>query len=391
MMKLRPITLLFLVVLAAAPAPALPASTPLSGLPARIAERVDLKGYYKNLFTASESASGEVFYGDLNRHRLELDASISEGLRAYAAYDNEIIAGSVLDTAEFSAAREMKEANFFDLSAATLDKDDIFWLQRIYRAYVRYSRGAVSVTAGRQRVPLGTGRIWNPEDLLDPISPLQIERDERPGTDAVNIEAEAGPLSATTLVFAPGRASASESYFIRHRLNRAGYDFSGLAGVFRRDKTLGFDFSGYIKDSGLRGEFAYTFAGERGDFLRAVASFDHNFRSGLYLVIEYLFNGGNDPDVASTLTAVTASSEILTLNRNFIGVGAGYDITPLLRFEGLSVLDIEGKSAFIGPSLRYNILENLDLSAGVQIFTGRDGSEYGSLPELFYGELQLYF
>ncbi|MFQ5735541.1 MAG: hypothetical protein ACE5GY_01590 [Thermodesulfobacteriota bacterium] len=354
--------------------------------------RVELGGYYKNLLTASTAASGRGFTGDLNRLRVEIDARAAEGLRAYAAFDSEAVLGSVLDTAEFRAAKRSRAANLFDLSATTLDRDAVFWRQSVYRAYLAYEHGPATVTAGRQRVALGTGRIWNPEDLLNPISPLQIERDERTGTDAVQVEVATGPLSAATFVYAPGRGPGSESFLVRGRLNRSGYDLSGLIGSFKRDRVIGIDFSGYVMDSGLRGELAYTLPDAGDGFLRAVVSFDHTFPSTLYFLAEYLYNGGNDEDLANPAAAVSASSaEILTKNRNFVGLGAAYDLTPLVRLEGLAVLDIDGASAFLGPSLRYNILENLDLTAGVQVFTGRDGGEYGDASDVYYGQLQLYF
>ncbi|MDO8427418.1 MAG: hypothetical protein Q7T24_07880 [Deltaproteobacteria bacterium] len=358
---------------------------------AKQARSFELKGYYKSLLTVSETTDKEGFTGDLNRLRLELEITPVENVRAVIAYDNEVILGDVLDTKEFKDLKDFRENTYFDLSTISLDDGGAFWRHSIYRMHISYARGPSDITIGRQRVALGAGRIWNPEDLLNPVSPLQIERDERAGVDAVSFDFSTGPVSGVSLVYAPGRTSAGESFLIRERANFSGYDISGMLANFRRDKVLGLDFSGYIKGSGLRGEFTYTAADERADFFRGVLSLDHTFPSSLYILIEYLYNGGNIKTLDDPVVAASASSEITTKNNNFIGAGAGYDITPLLRLDGLAVFDLDDKSGFLSPSLRYNILEDLDLSAGIQLFTGKAMSEYGGASDLYYAELKLYF
>ncbi len=44
--------------------------------------------------------------------------------------------------------------------------------------------GSTTLTAGRQRIGWGTARFWSPMDMFNPISPLQIESEERQGVDA---------------------------------------------------------------------------------------------------------------------------------------------------------------------------------------------------------------
>ncbi|MFB3099474.1 MAG: hypothetical protein ACE1ZX_05510, partial [Acidimicrobiia bacterium] len=55
----------------------------------------------------------------------------------------------------------------------------------LYRGWVRYEGRSFDVTLGRQRIPLGRARLWNPTDLFNPIFPLAIEGDQRIGQDAV--------------------------------------------------------------------------------------------------------------------------------------------------------------------------------------------------------------
>ncbi len=357
------------------------------------ARAVELKGYYKNLLTASKTAGGEAYTSDLNRLRLELVANPAPGLSVHLAWDNELVTGDVLSTAAFIAAKDAPEETAADLSATFIDAPDLWWGHSVYRAYAKYSRGRVTITAGRQRIALGTGRVWNPTDLINPLTPIDVEGAERQGVDAVRLDVATGPLSAVTVVHSPGRESSGDVSFARASTNISGYDLSAMAGSFRRDVVVGADFSGYIRDSGFRGEFTYTDRDSGGGgFARAVLSFDHTFESSLYVLLEYLYNGGNDPGLSSPLLA-SGTSEITTRNRNFVAIGTGYDITPLVRFDSVIVYDVDGRSVLAAPAITYNIRDDIDLSAGVQVFgaSGSGRGEYGSTPTLFHAGVTAYF
>ena len=46
-----------------------------------------------------------------------------------------------------------------------------------------------TATIGRQQIRFGSGKLWNPLDILNPISPTFIEGgDDQKGTDAVKLD-----------------------------------------------------------------------------------------------------------------------------------------------------------------------------------------------------------
>ena len=55
------------------------------------------------------------------------------------------------------------------------------------------------------RVVLAIGDV--PLDLLNPFSPLALEREERLGVDAVLVEHKFGPVSRLAAVYAPSRGT----------------------------------------------------------------------------------------------------------------------------------------------------------------------------------------
>lgn len=359
--------------------------------------RFRLMGSLKNLLTASETPVLEdSFWSNLTRLKLDLDVRFNEHLRFKTVLDNEVLIGDLLDATEFQRTKDLDSQIGCDLDTLIVDNEDVIWRARLFRIFLTLSLKDTDITAGCQRIAWGTGRLWNPTDLFNPISPLQIERNQRDGVEAINLEHYYGAFSGLNLIYAASDGFRNDSFAGRVRFNVKGYDYSLMAGDFRRDKVVGFDFGGNIGEAGFRGEATYTNAKERRDFLRAVLSWDYSWPNTLYLLLEYLYNGGNFkqpivPGVFPDATNRRFSGEIATKNRNFIGAGLGYEITPLLRVDAIGVYDIDDNSVFVGPTITWNIVTNLDWTTGIQLFAGSQNSEYGETADVFYMSLKYFF
>jgi len=348
----------------------------------------NLKGYYKNLFSVSETSSGKDYYSDLNRLRVELDISFNPEISAKAIYDNEVILGEILNTQEFLFVKKSEGDVYYDMDSILADNPDLYWRHSIYRLYLTYTDDLISLTAGRQRIAMGVGRIWNPEDVINPINPVSIERTERTGVDAVKMDFSINAFSNISFIYV--KKLSGEGYILKGRSKLKGYDLSVMGSrIGHDDYMIGFDFSGYIEGSGFRGEATYTFDDKRDDFLRFVLSWDYTFPDTFYILMEYLYNGGNIKD--ENIFIQPYLNEITTKNQNFWGIELGYDITPLFRADNLLIFDVDDKSYFINPSLKYNIFEDMDVMIGALLFEGDDKSEYGKFSHLYYAQMQFYF
>ena len=355
-----------------------------------------LSGTYKNLYTISETILKEDFRSDLNRLRLEFDVKLKDSIFIKTILDNEALLGSILGTEWFLRTKEIEEDTFFDLNNNVIDNTDLFWSQSLYRMYLSYSTEKINLTAGRQRVTWGTGRIWNPIDLFNSVSPLKLESGERTGVDAVHVEYFVGSLSYVSFVYAPGKESFKTSVASRVKTNLKGYDLSLVLGEFRRDQVLGFDFAGSIGDSGFRGEVTFTDPEDGKDFTRFLLSWDYTFTNSLFMLFEYLYNGGNINSenfgrFIDTANLTIFTGEIVTRNKHFLGSVVGYDITHLLRGNILIIYDIDGGSVFAGPAINYNVMSNVDWTIGGQIFSGSKSSEFGELSDAVYTSIKWYF
>ena len=164
---------------------------------------LELTGSLKSVYLRSKASTGEDFALSLNRLRVEAKGDLAPGLAVDLQYDNEVLLGSYLDTAEFRALKDRPPPQYWRADANYVERGEVYGRHRLYRAAVTLTRGNVDLKLGRQRIAWGTGRFWSPLDILNPVNPLALEREERVGVDAALLEAQLGPLSRASLVVAP--------------------------------------------------------------------------------------------------------------------------------------------------------------------------------------------
>lgn len=348
-------------------------------------------GYYKNLLVRSETWAGEPFTLDLNRLRVELKGPVAPALRVDLQYDNEVLLGTYLRTTQFRQQKDLPAPQYWRADANYLEAADVYGSHRLHRAVLSLSAGDTDLHFGRQRVAWGTGRFWSPLDLLNPLSPTALERDERPGVDAMLAEHRLGPLSKLSAVVAPDRRSGRSSAALQWHANAGGLDYSLVAGRLRGWRTLGIDLAGQVGQAGVRAELVRHWPREAPAFNRALLGIDQAFGNTLTLTAELFYNGTGAPQTARYDFRAPMSGDTPALARRYAGVHAGYELSPLLKWTGELVLNLDDHSRYAGSSLSYSLRTNLDLKLGLQRFSGAAGSEYGRPPDLVYLQLQRFF
>ena len=121
-------------------------------------------GYYKNILSRSETVfpAGERYTLDLNRLRLELKGKPVQPVEVDVQYDNEVLLGSYLQTAQFQIQKEQKPDQYWKGDWVYADRSSYYGFQSIYRGTVTASAGDTDARFGRQRIAWGTGRFWTP-------------------------------------------------------------------------------------------------------------------------------------------------------------------------------------------------------------------------------------
>jgi hypothetical protein len=357
------------------------------------AEGLKLSGYYKNLLVSSETVSpaGQRYTLDLNRLRLELKGELAERIALDLQYDNEVLLGNYRRTGQFAIEKDRRPDQYWDLDGNYAEAGSWYGRQRLYRANVTLSSGDTDLRLGRQRIAWGTGRFWSPLDLLNPINPIALEREERLGVDAALAEHKLGPLSRISAVYAPRHESGESSAALSWHGNVEGIDYSLIGGRFRRERVAGADVATQWGGIGLRAELTHNRRETGPDYQRAVLAADYAFPNTLTLSGELYYNGAGAADRAAYDFASLFAGRIQNVGRRYFGGYLGYELTPLVKWTNYLVVNLADRSRFFSPGLSLSLQANLDLTLGVQLFSGSAGSEYSRLEDVYYAQLQGFF
>ncbi|MBX3646345.1 MAG: hypothetical protein KF766_01595 [Rhodocyclaceae bacterium] len=348
-------------------------------------------GEYKNLLLNSKTVSGERYSLDENRIRLKLKGMLGEAATIDLQYDNQVLVGSYLRTRQFQQQKASAQQPYWSLDSNYLDQPSIFGRHALYRASINFVVGETDIRIGRQRIAWGTGRFWSPLDILNPVSTITLDRSERQGVDAVLVEHKLGPLSRVAAVFAPSPIGGNSTRAFLWHSNVRGVDYSIVGGRFGQDDVLGFDIAGQISQAAVRGEWTRVRTRADEHFNRALVGLDYAFQNTLTLSAELYRDesGASNPGMYDFSAQTNGQRQ--TLARNYLGVQASYDFTPLTKWSSELVINLVDQSWYFAPAITYSVYPNLDWSFGVQLFGGITQSEFVRHPDVAYTQLRWYF
>lgn len=154
---------------------------------------------------------------------------------------------------------------------------------------------------------------------------------------------------------------------------------------------IGFDLAGQIGQAGVRAELTRVRPRAGQAFVRLLFAIDYAFANTLTLSAEFYRDGSGAGNAAAYDFAALATGARQTLARRYLGLHAGYEITPLLKLNTDLVLNLDDRSRFVAPGITWSIRTNLDGSFAVRWFSGAAGSEYAPPPDAAYLSLQWFF
>lgn len=354
---------------------------------------LSMKGYYKNLSLASrEMVDGDPYFGNLNRLRLEFDSEFLKYFSLKLIWDNEWIAGDWVNTLEFDTRQALRDSEYFNLNWPLSEKKNFFYQQDLYRAYLKFDPGFLSLVFGRQRVPWGAAHLFSPSDLFTPLTLFDVEKEEKLGVDAVNLLVPVGKAGKFNFVYTLQNAFDKSRTALRYTQTIKHFDVSVYGGRFLQDVIFGADTSGEIGGMGIRGEVSYNVAEYGPDFAQLALEADYGFANSLYILGGYFYNGQAPNQQIPFFNFLNNSAQpIQTQYQHFLEAQVGYDITPLWKTNLLIVYDLLGTSFFINPEMSYSITSWCNLTGGAQLAAGRSQGEFGQLRNLYYLEARLSF
>jgi hypothetical protein len=339
-------------------------------------KKIELNGYLTGMQTIMfEDIQDEWISENLFHNRLNLYLYPVKNLSASLQLRSRLIYGDMIESGtEYIDALD-KDGGWLDLSFNLFSGESYALNSTIDRIWIQYTAGNFVGTAGRQRINWGQSRVWNPNDLFNVYSYFDVDYTERPGSDAIRLQYYPGYTSTIELaakIDSSNKVTAAGLF----RFNMLGYDLQFLGGVLgEKDYVAGLGWSGNIRNAGFRGEFSYFHDIENFSDTSGVIIFscglDYTFTNAFMLQFEFLYSNKSNMPPGGFLGYYDAPMNVksLAFTEYSLFAAAAYPITPLLQANMAGMYFPDLKGAFVGPSLSYNMLKNLDLSLFIQYFS----------------------
>lgn len=354
-----------------------------------------LSGYAKSLNFVSPSDN----YKTLSGNRLRLDAEWqgpNQNVDFKLISDNELLTGSLLASQKNALNAQLPKNELINLRWTLDEKEDLIWRHLFYRAYAKAKFKNLDAIAGRQRIAWGQGRIWNPTDVINPYNPLSVEREERPGSDALDLKWNFDSLSFVEAAYVPARKWDWDQTLLLGKLhwNFAQMDWELTGGKRDEERIAGFGHAAQIFDGSLRSEMSYNFnSSMRRDFLRAVLSYDYSFSFAhpLYLLGEFYYNGIGERNSKNYIQVKLKPNDQQFTGKDYWGSGLTYEFSALWKGECYAIANLDDGSAFAAPKIIWQPFTDFELAAGYQAFIGAERSEFGPVKDIAFLQLQWFF
>ncbi|MDD8017308.1 MAG: hypothetical protein PHP42_02925 [Bacteroidota bacterium] len=329
-------------------------------------------------------------FSNVTRVRLRPSVNITEDAQISIEYEIASLYHS--SSSIFSLQNESLRGQVVQMRWNPVSEQKYSVIHFIDRLYYRQSFSFGDISIGRQRIAWGSGRIWNPTDLFNPLNPTSFAKVEKDGVDALTTKLRIGDFTDLTLVFNPQKEKQSNAGF-RFRTNYSEYDLSLLGGRFDERLILGGDIAGNFFNAGLRGEGIMSAQQDnlKSSFAKFIVGLDYQFTSALYGLIEYHFNGEGKIDKLMYDVPRLAKGEILNLNRSYLAVTGSLLVHPLVTTSLMMTANLNDNSQFVAGTISYAATDELALVCGGQVFMGNTYSEYWYYPNSFYIKADIYF
>lgn len=350
-------------------------------------------GSIKNLTAGSRSLVDNAPYlSNLTRLRIEPRYQRGDWV-LQGAYDLELLSGTFLESPEFALLEDAPDPRYWDLQKKFYESGDLVARHQLYRGTLQWRSPLGDWRLGRQQVNWSTALIWNPMDILNPTSPLQLEPEERLGVDALLWDLPWGDLGRISAVYAPHHEDERASTAGRAKRFVGGVDVSVMAGTFADVTRGGVSGSGSVGGIGWRMEAVWSEPEHENAYWQAVTDLNWSFRNGVNLALEYFYNGRPAGMGSALDLGRLVAGEPQYAGRHYTGLLVWQDVNPFWQYRLVAIRNADDASWVLYPRSTWSLPlpAEVYLTAGVQLFGGDDESEYGFLNNLGLLEVQWFF
>jgi hypothetical protein len=320
------------------------------------------------------------------RYRELASLDVAWQLTASVVSDAKFAAGSSL-AGTIGGASSLASASrrLVDLKPVLAESGGLRVEHQVDRLALRFALPFGDLTVGRQVLSWGTGRVWNPTDVLSPFPPTVVDREVRRGFDAARLAVALGPTSQLDVLWLPQQRAADNGGVVRFQTNVAGWDGSVSFGKYVSDLLVGLDVVGDLGPVSVHGEAAYTIGlaglGVTGEqvrvgehFLRAVVGADWRPHEKVMLAAEYHYNGFGALTPADYLAKLSSArvtrGEVFGAGRHAAALMALWQAHELASVSLVTLANLQDPSVLFIPSVEWSFAQSVLVRAGANLPLG---------------------
>jgi len=356
---------------------------------------VNIYGYVKYLPSTSFTNSDDMVFDHLIHNRINIKTYISNSFTARLDIRNRVFFGETVNATPFYGQLIDVDNGEVDMSYLLVDEDEIIVHSIIDRAYLDFSKGRWEIRAGRQRINWGINLAWNSNDLFNAYNIVDFDYQERPGSDALRVQYYTGDVSRIEIAYKPEEDIDKSIVAGLFKFNAVKYDFQIIAANYFTDMAIGGGWAGNIKNAGFKGEGTYFIDKKSLDDTIGTTSIstslDYSFKNETYVNASFLFNSEGLDSSGTTsnqflTTQLSAKSLMPSKYSYFAQVSKA--LNPMFN-SSLSAIYGQGiNMLFIMPALSYAPKENWDISLTGQLYFGEEQNAFKNLGNSVFLRLQ---
>jgi hypothetical protein len=252
-----------------------------------------------------------------------------------------------------------------------------------------------AVTIGRQAVTWGNGLLFNPMDLFNPFAPTDIERDYKIGDDMVSAQINLGTIGGFHFLYVPRRDPVGDTVQWSHSSLAGKFhvawgttEFDIMAAKHYEDAVFGIGSTGYLGGAAWRVDGIWTILNDtRGKdyYFSLVANMDYSWvwwGKNFYGFVEFFYSGIGEADYPEAvldqdIVERLDRGELFTLGRTYVSGHLRVELHPLLNAYLTVINNLADPSGVIQPRAVWDVMQDVQITVGANVYYGRKGTEYG--------------
>lgn len=314
----------------------------------------------------------------------------------------------------------LDKTRLLPLTVTTLSGQSTEAVQGLDRLYASYTSGQWVLAVGRQVLTWGNGMVFRPMDLFNPFGPTATDTEYKPGADMVYGQWLFDDGSDLQGLVLGRRNPITHDPAFNQFSSAVKWHYAGSAVqadlMYARhytDDVLGVSVSGPLGNAVWHIDATPTWLQSGGTAVSLAANIDYSWEllgKNMSGYLEYYRNGfASNPrlrslaEVSPALQARLARNEVFTVDRDYLAGGLRIELTPLLSFNPLLIVNLNDGSELLWAQGVYSLHEDLSLYFGFNVGIGPKGTEFGGLPvtpgsntlyarpDQVYAQLRYYF